>query len=695
MKHFLLKPAALLFLLSILSSRAFGQDFVWKKGSNQVDIAGIYGTQGVPAVTNAPGAREFPMSWRDNNGNFWLFGGIGFDNAGNYDYLNDLWRYSPVTNEWTWMSGSNAILQPGTYGTQGSFAASNIPGARQGGAAWSDGAGNLYLFGGDGYDGINNNGELNDLWVYNIALGQWKWLKGSSSAFANGVYGTLGTPAAGNTPGARVSAVSWHDLSGNLWLFGGYGWATNPNSDNLNDLWRYSPTTNQWTWMKGNNTTNTFGTYGTQGTPAPGNTPGARASSAGWTDLSGNLWLIGGYGYSSVGIPDLLSDLWKYNMVTGQWTWIKGYNVNNVQQGTYGTQGVPAAANLPGARYVPITWTDGLGDLWLFGGYGFDTGALPDMLNDLWRYDIAANQWKWVKGSNATMQTGTYGLLNTPSPLNMPGARGGGANWKDGSNNLWLFGGAGYDGSGNVGDMNDVWKFFNCINPTVTISGSSNTVCAGESVTLTANGANTYTWVGNQTTPTIGVAPLGTSDYSVVGTDINECKSAGFFTLNILSLPTITTSLTKAIICAGETTTLYANGAVSYTWSSSIGTGSNVAITPNTTNTYSVVGADANGCMNFAVITQSVAACTGINQTEMENASVTVYPNPNTGIFTLKMNNRETGTLFIYNALGQVVIEQTLSGTETRVITHLSRGVYHYRITDRQAAIAAGKLVID
>lgn len=695
MKHFLLKPSTFALLLSILAFRGLAQDFVWKKGSNQVDLAGIYGTLGTSATGNNPGSRELSMSWRDNNGNFWLFGGIGFDNVGNYDYLNDLWKYDPTTNQWTWMSGTNGVNQPGIYGTQGAFAATNAPGSRQGGSAWSDGAGNLYLFGGDGYDIINNTGELNDLWVYNIALGQWKWLKGSSSCYANGVYGTLGTPAAANAPGARLGAVSWHDLSGNLWLFGGYGWATNPNSDNLNDLWRYTPSTNEWTWMKGNNVTNTLGSYGTQGTPAPANNPGARANAAGWTDLAGDLWLIGGYGYSSVGLPDLLSDFWKYTMSTGQWTWVKGYNVNTVQQGIYGTQGVPAATNLPGARYVPVTWTDGLGDLWLFGGYGFDTGALPDMLNDLWRYDIAANQWKWVKGSNATMQTGSYGIQNIPSALNMPGARGAGVSWKDGSNNLWLFGGAGYDGSGNVGDLNDMWKFFNCINPVVSIVPTNTSVCAGESVTLTATGANTYTWGGNQTTTTINVAPLGTSDYSVTGTDINDCISTGFFTLDILALPTLTTSLSNAIICAGETTTVMVTGAASYTWSGSIGTGSNVGITPGNTTTYSVTGEDANGCMNFASITQSVAACTGISSNGLFAGSVRIYPNPSNGEFAVSMEQQQAATLQIFNTLGQLVGEQALTAAETFVKLQLAKGVYNYRISNGNEAAATGKLIID
>jgi hypothetical protein len=56
-----------------------------------------------------------------------------------------------------------------------------------------------------------------------------------------GVYGSQGTAAAGNVPGARYPAVSWTDASGNLWLFGGWGYDSAGTSGYLNDLWMYKP----------------------------------------------------------------------------------------------------------------------------------------------------------------------------------------------------------------------------------------------------------------------------------------------------------------------------------------------------------------------------------------------------------------------------------------------------------------------
>ena len=69
-------------------------------------------------------------------------------------------------NLWTWVSGSNTYLQKGIYGTKGTAASSNIPGARNSAVSWLDSSGKLWLFGGDGYDSAGNQGLLNDLWQY-------------------------------------------------------------------------------------------------------------------------------------------------------------------------------------------------------------------------------------------------------------------------------------------------------------------------------------------------------------------------------------------------------------------------------------------------------------------------------------------------------------------------------------------------
>ncbi len=361
--------------------------------------AGVYGTLGLPAPLNLPGGRAGAATWTDADGHFWLFGGNGADVVADlgpsYSYsggglLNDLWEFDSSTQEWTWMGGSTWIGQPGVYGTIRVAEAVNIPGGRTGSATWTDKAGHLSLFGGDGLDSNGLWGMLNDLWEFDPSTGEWTWIGGSdtltcsivnsltSCAGGAGEYGALGEAAGGNLPGARTPAASWMDASGNLWLFGGSGYDASNNLGDLNDLWEFSPSTNEWTWMGGSNVVYKAGVYGTLGVPAAGNVPGSRDSATSWEDASGHFWLFGGGGEDSAGNSGSLNDLWEFTPSTNEWAWMGGTNTipSNYQvPGVYGTLGTAAAGNLPGGRGRGGSWTDSGGNLWLFGGSGYDASA--------------------------------------------------------------------------------------------------------------------------------------------------------------------------------------------------------------------------------------------------------------------------------------------------------------------------------
>ncbi len=355
-----------------------------------------------------------------------------------------------VDGQWTWMSGPSTSNQSGVYGTKGVAADGNRPGARHYAVSWTDSVGNLWLFGGHGYGAGTSFGVLNDLWKFIPGTNQWVWVGGSDTADAVGVYGTKGTAASTNMPGARQSALSWTDSSGNLWLFGGYG-KDSSYPTRLNDLWKYNISSNQWTWMSGTDFGEQLGVYGTKGVPAASNIPGSRERAVGWFDATNNvLWMFGGYGVTTTAYIGDLNDLWKYDIGSGQWTWVSGANTRD-QSGVYGTKGVAAAANVPGARQFATSWTDAAGNLWLFGGSGSDSVGAKVPLNDLWKFD--GTLWAWVSGSKAfdyDGEPGVYGTLGVPAADNVPGSRTAAIGWRDSNGNLWLFG-----GSAN----NDLWKF--------------------------------------------------------------------------------------------------------------------------------------------------------------------------------------------------------------------------------------------
>jgi hypothetical protein len=176
----------------------------------------------------------------DSAGNLWLFGGQGYAAVGGSGELNDLWSFSPTSKQWTWVGGWNTVNGAGDYGTK-STSSGNLPGARFSASVSTDPGGNLWLFGGTGFDGGGTLGALGDLWEYDIAAAKWIWMAGSQTRANVGSYGTQGMAAPGNAPGARAVAVAWMDGSGNFWLFGGQGLATTQTAGTLNDLWQFAP----------------------------------------------------------------------------------------------------------------------------------------------------------------------------------------------------------------------------------------------------------------------------------------------------------------------------------------------------------------------------------------------------------------------------------------------------------------------
>jgi len=433
-----------------------GTSWTWIAGSDTLDQPGIYGTKGIPSPSNVPGARERSVSWTDASGNLWLFGGYRSAQEGG-ERLNDLWKWDGTS--WTWISGSDAVNQPGAYGTKGTAAPGNAPGARSSAITWTNAAGEVWLFGGFGY-GATGVGFLNDLWRWDGT--NWTWMSGSDAVNQPGTYGTKGIAASGNVPGSRSGAASWMDTDGSLWLLGGYD--TYPSwtgmFDDLwdlgsrNDLWRWDGT--NWTWVSGSDDSHAHSEYGAQDVPAPGNTPGARSNTITWTDATGGLWLFGGVGmrWGSGGRP--LGDLWKWDGTN--WTWSSGDGES--ASGTYGTKGVASPENHPGWRSSSVSWTDGGGGRWLFGGSTVDDYSIQGFLNDLWRWD--GTNWTWMSGSNVPNQLGTYGTKGIAAPTNVPGARYGAVSWTDAGGNLWLFGGVFEEywvWETSFYRFNDLWKW--------------------------------------------------------------------------------------------------------------------------------------------------------------------------------------------------------------------------------------------
>jgi N-acetylneuraminic acid mutarotase len=421
---------------------------------------GVYGVLGVAAPDNVPGGRGAGAYWTDNNGNFWIFGG-GTAIPGNCPEANDLWMFNTTTKEWTWMSGSNpavSTVTKGVYGTMGKFAPGNVPGARGGSATWTDKAGNLWLFGGAGYDSNGGYSDLNDLWEFDPSTREWAWMGGSNTGDNSGYYGTLQVASSGNIPGGRQSAAAWTDQKGNFWLFGGGGFDSTGAEGDMNDLWEFNPSTREWAWMGGSKIVDQQGKYGYLHEASTTNIPGAREGGMAWVDELGKFWFFGGAGLGATGNVGLFNDLWMYNPSDLTWTWAMGSAYGGTytgaaqpnspivglgsglpgQGGVYDTLGVPDPGNTPGSRSGATAFADAHGNLWMYGGLGYDSAGNFGYLDDLWEFDRTKWIWAWMGGHEIVpgrTAVATYGPYRVVSPDTFPGPRGGAAGFTDKSGN--------------------------------------------------------------------------------------------------------------------------------------------------------------------------------------------------------------------------------------------------------------------
>jgi len=167
-------------------------------------------------------------------------------------------------------------------------------------------------------------------------------------------------------------------------------------------------------------------------------------------------------------------------------------------------------------------------------------------------------------------------------------------------------------------------------NPVVEVNSVNNSICFGDTTTLTANGADSFIW-----TPSIGLIsdtgstvianPGLTTTYVVTGQQ-NGCEASDTITVVVFPELNVEVSSANSSICIGDTASLFVSGANSYTWTPSIGlnvdTGNMVMASPSQTTTY-IISGQSNGCISLDTITLEVIATPSIILNS-ENSSICV-----------------------------------------------------------------------
>ncbi|MBP6512631.1 MAG: choice-of-anchor J domain-containing protein [Bacteroidia bacterium] len=143
------------------------------------------------------------------------------------------------------------------------------------------------------------------------------------------------------------------------------------------------------------------------------------------------------------------------------------------------------------------------------------------------------------------------------------------------------------------------------------------------------------------------------------------------------TLPTVTASATNDTICAGDPVTLtYGGNATTYVWSNGVTNG--VPFIPVATQTYTVTGTDASGCVNTDSIEVVVKSCVGLEDI-LGNEILSVYPNPSTGIFQMQV--KKDIQVSIYTMDGRMIQNHRLNpGSQLLNLENESSGIYMMQI---------------
>ncbi len=210
--------------------------------------------------------------------------------------------------------------------------------------------------------------------------------------------------------------------------------------------------------------------------------------------------------------------------------------------------------------------------------------------------------------------------------------------------------------------------------PTIGIVASPSAICVGSSATITAFGADTYTWIpGNLSGDIQIVSPNAQTIYTIAGTStLTGCANTATTEITVNPLPTATAGVTSTLTCANTTISLTGSGGINYLW-----TGPSIVSGANNSNpivdapgTYSLQVGSAAGCTStlstVSVTQNTIAPPTSSSASGVLNCTVT----------SVNANATTTTTPVTYNWTGAGIT----SATNISTITANFPGTYNYTV---------------
>ncbi len=235
--------------------------------------------------------------------------------------------------------------------------------------------------------------------------------------------------------------------------------------------------------------------------------------------------------------------------------------------------------------------------------------------------------------------------------------------------------------------------------PTVAAAGANQTVC-GTTATLAGNvaavGSSIWTLISGAgtittpTSPTTGITSIGVGANVFQWTISNApcTASSSQVTINATPPPTVAAAGANQTVCA--TATLAANVAATGTGVWTLVSGGGTITTPaSPTSGLTNLSLGANvfqwtisnpPCPSSSSQVTIFNTCTGIYEYTDEN-TISIYPNPSTGVFTIESANSKIESIKVFNLLGEEILTVTPNNHTTIINNQFSKGIYFIQVT--------------
>ncbi len=218
--------------------------------------------------------------------------------------------------------------------------------------------------------------------------------------------------------------------------------------------------------------------------------------------------------------------------------------------------------------------------------------------------------------------------------------------------------------------------------PNISVMSTSDTICDGETITITATGAQTYNWNTGETNNAITVSPSQTTTYLVAGSNGNCNSNVVSLNITVLPTPNVVINTSNNTIQVGTTINFNANGsnATNYNWDFGDGN-SSTSLTPS--HLYSSPGnylvtltGDNGSCSGQDTVMITVNDWNSIVN-ESNDLNISLYPNPAKDQITIENIPSDVTKLQLVDITGKTIKTLLVQSDMTLIpLLDVSNGSY-------------------